>query len=136
MSSEDLLEIRESLLSRADEITVKWFNGAVNDPDKRKGAPDEIISILKQVVKGSIELLSSDAFGPSKAAELGEKKLQLRVSPEVAVFLLEERGLRLEQLEKRLGIELDVVDDPSLGREDFRLILRRGHRDITSQFEG
>ncbi|KPJ61346.1 MAG: hypothetical protein AMJ46_01140 [Latescibacteria bacterium DG_63] len=69
------------------------------------------------------------------AAESGEKKLQLRVSPEVAVFLLEERGLRLEQLERRLGIELDIVDDPSLRREDFRLILRRGHRDVTSQFD-
>jgi PAS domain S-box-containing protein len=79
MSSEDLLEIRESLLSRADEIAVKWYNGAVNDPDKRKGAPDEIISILKQVVKGSIELLTSDAFGPSKAAELGEKTSRLKI---------------------------------------------------------
>ncbi|UCF79311.1 MAG: Rne/Rng family ribonuclease [Candidatus Eiseniibacteriota bacterium] len=69
------------------------------------------------------------------SVELGEKKLQLRVSPAVAVFLLEKRGPRLEQLEKRLGIEVDVVDDPSLGREDFKLILRRGHRDVTSQFD-
>jgi ribonuclease G len=70
------------------------------------------------------------------AADLGEKKLQLRVSPELAVFLLEERGLRLEQLEKRLGIQLDIVDDPSLGRENFRLVMKRGHRDVTSQFDG
>ena len=70
------------------------------------------------------------------AAELGEKEMRLRVSPQVAVYLLEERGARLEQLERRLGLELDIVDDPSLRREDFRLILRRGNKDVTSQFEG
>jgi len=70
------------------------------------------------------------------AAELGEKELRLRVSPQVAVYLLEERGARLEQLERRLGLELDIVDDPSLRREDFRLILRRGNKDVTSQLEG
>jgi len=70
------------------------------------------------------------------AAELGEKELQLKVSPQVAVYLLEERGARIEQLERRLGLELDIVDDPSLRREDFRLILRRGSKDVTSQFEG
>jgi len=70
------------------------------------------------------------------AAELGEKELQLKVSPQVAVYLLEERGARIEQLEGRLGLELDIVDDPSLRREDFRLILRRGNKDVTSQCEG
>ena len=70
------------------------------------------------------------------AAELGEKELRLKVSPQVAVYLLEERGARLEHLEKKLGLELDIVDDPSLRREDFRLILRRGNKDVTSQFEG
>jgi ribonuclease G len=70
------------------------------------------------------------------AAELGEKEMRLKVSPQVAVYLLEERGARLEHLERRLGLELDIVDDPSLRREDFRLILRRGNKDVTSQFEG
>jgi ribonuclease G len=70
------------------------------------------------------------------AAELGEKEMRLKVSPQVAVYLLEERGARLEHLERRLGLEIDIVDDPSLRREDFRLILRRGNKDVTSQFEG
>jgi ribonuclease G len=69
------------------------------------------------------------------AAELGEKELQLRVSPDVAVYLLEEKGSRLERLERRLGIQIDIVDDPSLRREDFRVILRRGKKDVTAQFE-
>lgn len=79
MSSEDLLEIRESLLSRADEIAFIWYNGAIHDPDKKKGAPDETISKLKQVVIGSIELLTSDTFGPSKAVEIGEKTSRLKI---------------------------------------------------------
>jgi ribonuclease G len=70
------------------------------------------------------------------AAELGEKHLQLKVSPQVAVYLLEERGARLEHLERRLGLEVDILDEPSLRREDFRLILKRGNKDVTSQFEG
>jgi ribonuclease G len=70
------------------------------------------------------------------AAELGEKEMRLKVCPQVAVYLLEERGARLEHLERRLGLQLDIVDDPSLRREDFRLILRRGNKDVTSQFEG
>lgn len=69
------------------------------------------------------------------AAELGEKELQLRVSPDVAVYLLEEKGSRLERLERRLGVQIDIVDDPSLRREDFRVILRRGKKDVTAQFE-
>ncbi len=69
------------------------------------------------------------------ATELGEKELQLRVSPDVAVYLLEERGSRLERLERRLAIQLDIVDDPSLRREDFRIITKRGKKDVTAQFE-
>ncbi|MBN1505029.1 MAG: ribonuclease E/G [Candidatus Eisenbacteria bacterium] len=69
------------------------------------------------------------------AAELGEKELQLRVAPDVAVYLLEERGSRLERLERRLGVQLDIVDDPVLRREDFRIITRRGKKDVTAQFE-
>jgi ribonuclease G len=69
------------------------------------------------------------------AADLREKELQLRVSPDVAVYLLEEKGSRLERLENRLGIQLDIVDDPSLRREDFRVILRRTKKDVTAQFE-
>ena len=69
------------------------------------------------------------------AAELGEKELVIRVSPDVAVYLLEERGSRLERLERRLGIQLDIVDDPALRREDFRIITKRGKKDVTAQFE-
>ncbi|MFH0778216.1 MAG: Rne/Rng family ribonuclease [Candidatus Eisenbacteria bacterium] len=68
-------------------------------------------------------------------ADFGEKDIQLRVSPQVAVFLLEERGLRLERLERRFDLKLDIVDDHSLRRENFRIILKKGNRDITSQFE-
>jgi len=69
------------------------------------------------------------------AAELGEKQIRLHVSPDVAVYLLEQRGARLERLEKRLGIELDIVDDPSLRREDFKILLKRGGKDVSSQFD-
>ncbi len=69
------------------------------------------------------------------ATELGEKDLVIRVSPDVAVYLLEERGSRIERLEHRLGIQLDIVDDPSLRREDFRVITKRTKKDVTAQFE-
>ena len=39
----------------------------------------------------------------------------LRVSPEVAVFLMEERGARIGPIERTDGMEVDIVDDPACG---------------------
>jgi len=50
------------------------------------------------------------------------REVRLQANPQLAVFLREERRDRLEGLMKLTGVRLDIVDDPRLHREDFRLI--------------
>ena len=65
-----------------------------------------------------------------------EKEIQLRVAPEVAVFLFEHNGRRLADLEKALELELDIRDDPRLRREEVRIFLARNGKDVTKEFLG
>jgi ribonuclease G len=54
-----------------------------------------------------------------------ERNWEIRMSPELAVYMLEEQGARLAQLEKAMRLRLDIRDDPRLRREE---ILFRSHR--------
>ncbi len=65
--------------------------------------------------------------------ELTEKRLELHVSPEVAVFLMEERGGRIGQIERRHGLEVDIVDDPTLRRNERRLKVVGTSEDVTER---
>jgi ribonuclease G len=67
--------------------------------------------------------------------ELKEKRFELHVSPEVAVFLMEERGSRIGQIERANGIEVDIVDDPNLRRHERRLKLIGTSEDVTDRVE-
>jgi ribonuclease G len=67
--------------------------------------------------------------------ELNEKRLELHVSPEVAVFLMEERGGRIGQIERRHGLEVDIVDDPTLRRNERRLKVVGTSEDVTERVE-
>jgi hypothetical protein len=51
----------------------------------------------------------------------------------VAVFLMEQRGHRIAQVEKAHGLEIDIVDDPSLRRQERRLKVARTAEDVTEQ---
>jgi hypothetical protein len=65
--------------------------------------------------------------------ELEEKRLELHVSPEVAVFLMEERGERIAHIERSYGMEIDIVDDPGLRRQEHRLKVARTSEDVTDR---
>jgi hypothetical protein len=67
--------------------------------------------------------------------ELQAKRLELHVSPEVAVFLTEERGGRLAAIERAFGLEVDIVDDPGLRRHERRLKLVDTAEDVTERVE-
>ncbi len=67
--------------------------------------------------------------------ELTEKRLELHVSPEVAVFLMEERGGRIGHIERVCGLELDIVDDPTLRRHERRLKVIGTSEDVTERVE-
>jgi ribonuclease G len=67
--------------------------------------------------------------------EIPEKRLELHVSPEVAVFLMEERGSRIAAIERTNGMEVDIVDDPGLRRHERRLKVVGTSEDVTERVE-
>jgi ribonuclease G len=67
--------------------------------------------------------------------DIGEKRLELHVSPEVAVFLMEERGARIGQIERMYSMEVDIVDDPNLRRHERRLKVVGTSEDVTERVE-
>jgi ribonuclease G len=64
-----------------------------------------------------------------------ERNLQVKLNPEVAVYVLEDNNHRIEALEKQYKLRIDFKDDPQLKREDIRLIQAKNGSDITKQFE-
>ncbi len=69
-------------------------------------------------------------------AHAKEKHVQLRVHPELATFLFDQRSQRLDALEKQLGLTVDLRDDPRLRRDDIRIIFPRTRKDVTDEFQG
>jgi ribonuclease G len=69
-------------------------------------------------------------------ARTKEKEVQLWMSPDLAVWLFDERGDRLEALERRYGFIVDFQEDPRLRRDEFKIFFPRSKRDVTSEFEG
>jgi len=82
MVSPERKAIRENLMSRSSEIASRWFNGAIHDPERRKKTPDELKETFEVVVNETIEILTSETFGPSRAHELGERVSHLKPGSE------------------------------------------------------
>jgi ribonuclease G len=64
-----------------------------------------------------------------------DKQLLLRVHPDVAVYLVEQKAERLGRIEKQYRLRVDIRDDPSLRRDEVRLFRGRTLEEITKQFE-
>ncbi|MBP7669596.1 MAG: Rne/Rng family ribonuclease [Candidatus Eisenbacteria bacterium] len=65
-----------------------------------------------------------------------EKAVQLRVHPDLAVFLFDARGDRLERLEKQYGLTVDLREDHRLRRDEVRILFPRLGKDVTADFSG
>ncbi len=64
-----------------------------------------------------------------------EKLIELRVHPDLAVHLFDERGRRLEQLERQYGFSVDIRENPRLRRDEIRIYFPRIKREVTTEFE-
>jgi len=69
------------------------------------------------------------------AAAGGEKRITVRVSPEVALYFVEQEGRRFAELEKRFKLQVDLKDDPQLKRGDMR-VFNAKKVEITKQVVG
>lgn len=71
-----------------------------------------------------------------RVAAIGtDKRITLRVSPEVALFFVEQEARRFAELEKRFRIQVDLKDDPQLKRGEMRVLTTK-KQDITKQVVG
>ncbi|HET9065917.1 MAG TPA: Rne/Rng family ribonuclease [Gemmatimonadales bacterium] len=66
--------------------------------------------------------------------EKKERRLAIRLHPEVAIYLLEEEPKLVPSLGRSGGLELEVRDDPMIGLDEFRLTSRPAGRDVTELY--
>jgi ribonuclease G len=64
-----------------------------------------------------------------------ERRLQIQANPTLALFILEERGDQYRDLARAHAVEIDVLDDPALHREEFRLLSLDTGRDLSAEAE-
>ena len=70
-----------------------------------------------------------------RARSSGEKRpLTVRVHPGVALYLLESEPTFLKELATEAGLELDIRDDPIMGRDEYRLLAAPADTDVTSKY--
>ncbi len=65
-----------------------------------------------------------------------ENHVLIRLHPDVALYILESEPDFLRRLRRATGLELELMDDPLLRQDDFRLISGREERDVTEQYNG
>ena len=71
-----------------------------------------------------------------RVAAMGEeKRITLRVAPEVALYFVEQEARRFAELEKRFKLNVDLKDDPQLKRGEMRIYNSR-KQDLTKQVVG
>jgi ribonuclease G len=68
------------------------------------------------------------------AVEKKERKLAIRLHPEVAIYLLEEEPKLVQALGRQGQIDLELRDDPMLRLDEFRLMSRPAGRDVTELY--
>ncbi len=70
------------------------------------------------------------------ASQGGERSVVIRVSPEIALYFLEQEARRLAELEKRFRIQIDLKDDPQQKRGEMRVFSGKSKVEITRQVVG
>ena len=70
------------------------------------------------------------------AARGGEKRITVRVAPEVALYFVEQEARRFAELEKRFKIAVDLKDDPQLKRGEMRVFSTARKQELTKQVVG
>ncbi|HEX3926833.1 MAG TPA: Rne/Rng family ribonuclease [Gemmatimonadales bacterium] len=63
-----------------------------------------------------------------------ERKLAIRLHPDVALYLVEEEPKLVTSLGRQGGLELEIRDDPMLRLDEFRLMSRPAGRDVTELY--
>jgi ribonuclease G len=65
----------------------------------------------------------------------GERRISVKVAPEIALYFVEQEARRFAELEKRFKLRVDLKDDPQLKRGDMR-VFGEGKEELTKQVVG
>ena len=63
-----------------------------------------------------------------------EKSMEIRVHPEIALYIIEDEPAFLRHLEKDSKLQLNLRDDPLMLQDEFRLLAGPGRQDVTQRF--
>ena len=69
------------------------------------------------------------------AAMGGQKRITVKVAPEVAIYFVEQEARRFGDLEKRFKVAIDLKDDPQLKRGDMKVFTEK-KQELTTQVVG
>ncbi len=65
----------------------------------------------------------------------GQKRITVKVAPEIALYFVEQEARRFAELEKRFRMQVDLKDDPQLKRGEMKVLTDR-KQDISKQVVG
>ncbi len=68
------------------------------------------------------------------AVEGKREQLLIKLHPDVALYLLEEERDFVRTLEKSSELSIEVRDDPLLGPDEFKILVKGAGRDLTAQY--
>ncbi|MQA90943.1 MAG: Rne/Rng family ribonuclease [Gemmatimonas sp.] len=68
------------------------------------------------------------------ATDAREKSIEIRLHPEIALYILEDEPAFMRHLEKESGLNLNLRDDPLMEQDEFRLLAGPGKHDVTQRF--
>jgi ribonuclease G len=63
-----------------------------------------------------------------------ERRITIRLHPEVALYLLEQEPAFLKEAGKSTAIDLEVRDDPLAALDEFKLVSQPAGRDVTERY--
>jgi ribonuclease G len=68
------------------------------------------------------------------ASDARDRSIEIRVHPEIALYILEDEPALLRSLEKESRLQLGLRDDPLMLQDEFRLLAGPGRHDVTQRF--
>jgi ribonuclease G len=68
------------------------------------------------------------------AAEGKEKRIVVRLHPEVALQILEQEANFLPTVRKRTGMKVELLDDPLMRQDEYRLLAGPAETDVTERY--
>jgi ribonuclease G len=68
------------------------------------------------------------------AVQQREKRVTIRVHPQVALYILEDEPGFMRRLEKTLSLNVDLRDDPLMKQDEFRLLAGPADADVTNKY--